>query len=413
RVGRLLVAENGQKGLEVFRNEKPDVVVTDILMPIMDGLAMAQAIRETEPDLPIIVTTAYNDDDYFLRSIEIGIDRFVLKPTNPFQLLQVVLKYAKSFWRLRERQLADQYVRFVLDIQPNLLMVVAEGEIEYFNRAFLEFFGISHPMDLKRTHTDPGDHLYTPEYTPLSRLWGSDWLKRFLEEPDRFPILYLARPNANEESPRPYSLTTNFLPEQGKTILSFSDITHIEHQMRHLEQKAFSDELTGVYNRARLQGLLTGEMGRSSRHGNPLSVILFDIDHFKTINDTHGHQAGDDVLKKLTKVIEENIRASELLARWGGDEFLVVAPESDLEQARILGEKLRKAVAEATFPHADSVRCSFGVARFVPKESLRGLMERVDRALYQAKEMGRDQVAVALDSPTTTDTTPNEAGDKA
>ena len=169
----------------------------------------------------------------------------------------------------------------------------------------------------------------------------------------------------------------------------------LKRMNRALQVQAATDPLTGLFNRGRFSQALGRETARAGRYNNSLSLILFDIDFFKQVNDTHGHLVGDEVLKELGKLCQQVIREQDLLARWGGEEFIVLAPETDLDGAARLAEKLRQAIASHVFSAGISVRCSFGVASFVPGETGDNLVNRADQALYTAKAQGRDQVVTA------------------
>lgn len=192
-------------------------------------------------------------------------------------------------------------------------------------------------------------------------------------------------------------------PEQGGSgaVIAFSDVTEqkkyqesLELINEILEKQASTDPLTGIFNRMKFSTVLGGELKRAQRYGTPLAVILLDIDKFKSINDTYGHLDGDNVLKALTRLLAANIRTSDTLARWGGEEFILLAPGSDLDSARLLAEKLRLAVAEYNFPIPRSVTSSFGVASYQPGDTELALTNRADQALYRAKEQGRNRVEV-------------------
>lgn len=159
-----------------------------------------------------------------------------------------------------------------------------------------------------------------------------------------------------------------------------------------LQAMATSDELTGLRNRHSLEPRLRAEMERSSRYGLPLSIVLFDIDHFKRVNDTWGHQAGDEVLRRMAGLASALVREPDDLFRWGGEEFLLVAPHTALAGAAALAEKLRLAVAREAFPLVGEVTASFGVAEWPPEGSLEAWFARVDQALYRAKNGGRNRV---------------------
>ncbi|MCG9677217.1 GGDEF domain-containing protein [Vibrio sp. Isolate24] len=158
---------------------------------------------------------------------------------------------------------------------------------------------------------------------------------------------------------------------------------------------SIKDELTQLYNRRALEELLPREVARSSRHRQPLSLLLLDIDHFKKINDTYGHQAGDRVLRTMGKLLILQTRKDDLSFRYGGEEFLVLLPNTDTENAVIVAEKLREAIKKAKMlpSNVDFCTASFGVTQFNGSDDWQSAIERADQALYSAKENGRNQVA--------------------
>lgn len=161
---------------------------------------------------------------------------------------------------------------------------------------------------------------------------------------------------------------------------------------RKLERLATTDQLTGLWNRRQLDERLLGEIERADRYGQDLALVLFDIDHFKRINDRFGHAAGDRVLAELGRRVRGHLRDSDGLGRWGGEEFLVLLPESDSEQACRLAEKLRRLVEALPFEGVGRVTARFGVAQRQPLEPPDAWFRRVDAALYRAKERGRNRV---------------------
>lgn len=160
-----------------------------------------------------------------------------------------------------------------------------------------------------------------------------------------------------------------------------------------LQRLAATDTLTGLRNRRAVSAFTEMEIKRAERYGDALSLIMFDIDHFKRINDTFGHLVGDEVLILVAKLISERIRASEVLARWGGEEFILILPQTDMENAVHLAGELRTLMQAYVFPHVGIVTASFGVTQFSPGDSMDNLLHRADIALYRAKENGRNRVA--------------------
>jgi diguanylate cyclase (GGDEF)-like protein len=159
-----------------------------------------------------------------------------------------------------------------------------------------------------------------------------------------------------------------------------------------LEKASVTDTLTGLFNRRRLDQTFDQELGRAIRYGHPLALILIDLDRFKTVNDTHGHQTGDEVLQRVATILRQEVRSTDTVGRWGGEEFLIICPETDLGGAMAMAEKLRGAIAAADWPPQTHMTGSFGVAQFRDGDSMKDLVARADSALYRAKTTGRNRV---------------------
>jgi diguanylate cyclase (GGDEF)-like protein len=166
----------------------------------------------------------------------------------------------------------------------------------------------------------------------------------------------------------------------------------IEHDEQELEKVATHDRLTGAWNRHRFEESLAQEIQRAARHHFPFSLIMFDIDHFKKVNDQCGHQVGDDLLAALSVYVSANIRDIDLLARWGGEEFMVILPSTGIEAAGRLAEKLRELIERGCFGEAGKITCSFGVTQYSPGDTVERMTRRVDAAMYEAKQSGRNCV---------------------
>lgn len=162
-----------------------------------------------------------------------------------------------------------------------------------------------------------------------------------------------------------------------------------------LRRVAQTDMLTGLYNRTKLDDLLRQEFERARRYARPLALVILDIDRFKTVNDELGHLMGDKVLQAIARTALQNIRITDRLGRWGGEEFLVICPEAALADALVVAERIRLGVATAAFPSGRRHSISAGVAALTPGDSVDSLLQRADTALYQAKNSGRDRVCAS------------------
>jgi diguanylate cyclase (GGDEF)-like protein len=169
----------------------------------------------------------------------------------------------------------------------------------------------------------------------------------------------------------------------------------LQELAQSLSHQASTDPLTGMSNRLKFDQALAGEVLRAERYKTPLSLIFYDIDYFKAVNDTHGHQTGDNVLKHMSRFVAGNIRGVDTLARWGGEEFAIMLPSCDGGIAAVAAEKLRSGIGLLTFDTAGRVTCSFGVAQYVEGDTAFALVARADHALYRAKVNGRNRVESA------------------
>jgi diguanylate cyclase (GGDEF)-like protein len=169
----------------------------------------------------------------------------------------------------------------------------------------------------------------------------------------------------------------------------------LDARSRDLEEKARLDPLTGAFNRQGLEEAMMQGLTEWRNEAKPLSIVMLDLDHFKQINDTYGHAAGDQVLSKVSALVQANIRSQDVFARWGGEEFVLVCRNTRLQEASLLAEKLRELIADTPLGPDGQVRASFGVATLRANETLEQIFARVDQALYQAKRSGRNRVQVS------------------
>ena len=272
-----------------------------------------------------------------------------------------------------------------------------EGRFTFLNAAALNILGYRDAGDLMGQSSHELTHYQYPDGTPYPEtecpiyqvmrsgeaLYG--WRDHFFKR-DGNPI------------PVEASATPLWEREGGifGGVVVFRDISEQRRLEEELEHQAMHDPLTGTYNRHFCDNLLVREVDRVERHPEPLALLMLDIDYFKAINDAHGHLVGDRVLKRLAQAIQGGLRSMDTLARWGGEEFLVILPNTAQEGALQLGERLRSAVAETDFgDDVGAVRVSIGAGERQEGEALRDWLERIDEALYRAKEAGRNRVEPA------------------
>jgi diguanylate cyclase (GGDEF)-like protein len=173
-------------------------------------------------------------------------------------------------------------------------------------------------------------------------------------------------------------------------------LAHIKVLSEKLSTIAYTDSLTKIYNRLHFAHFLDAEIDKVRRYGGTFSIIFFDLDYFKNVNDNFGHLAGDEVLEKVTEIVAKANRSADIFARYGGEEFIILTPETNLSGALVHAERLRNDIEQYEFPGVGHISSSFGVTEFdVEKDSVELLLERADKALYMAKEYGRNRVEKA------------------
>lgn len=194
---------------------------------------------------------------------------------------------------------------------------------------------------------------------------------------------------------RIYSKWADFMRDEKLHLSSVNNL--LQSKALQLEKLATIDKLTSLYNRVKFEQRFKEEISRVLRYNNePFSVVLFDVDNFKQINDTYGHITGDIVLQRIAGVVKNTIRTTDLACRWGGEEFIIIYPHTNISQAHEASEKIRKLIHELTFDSIKNVSCSFGIAQFQTDDTLQSLLARADQAMYQAKKGGKNRVEIAF-----------------
>ncbi|MDP3300996.1 MAG: diguanylate cyclase [Sulfuricurvum sp.] len=302
---------------------------------------------------------------------------------------QYILSSARD---IREQLSAQEKIlqlsKVVEQIDDGVVITDKNGIITYVNRAFTEHTGFSEQEILGKTHRLLKSGTYDPAF--YKALW------KIILHGDVFRMTVVNR-KKNGDLFYENKTITPLKDEEGNVtgfVSSGKDVTAETLLNKEMERIATIDKLTGIYNRHKFEEIFALEAERSRRFSQPLSLILIDIDHFKSVNDTYGHDIGDKVLQLMAKIIKENIRQVDVFARWGGEEFLVLSPSTDFDNIQILAEKLRVAVNEAIFPDVSHITISQGISTLLEEDTFIELFKRADMGLYHAKEHGRNQVGV-------------------
>lgn len=284
---------------------------------------------------------------------------------------------------------SGRFIRNILDSQEDIVIMTDGKNLQYVNKSFLDFAGHGSIEEFRQDHRCLCD-LFIRAEGFVHKKDGDDCIDHAVSESkEGFKVKMF---DIRKGMDRVFLGNTKRLPGEEKLyVISFRDITDIDNESRRFEYLSVTDSLTGIYNRLKFDNVLEGEIQRAKRFKRTFSLVMFDIDQFKDINDTFGHDAGDDLLKIMTRVLAKHVRSTDTFARWGGDEFAVLVVETPLEGATALAEKLR-ADTEATDFAFGKVTCSFGVTEFKGTDDLASIIKRVDEALYEAKSSGRNKV---------------------
>lgn len=388
----LYVAEDAEEGLNLFYEHHPDIVISDIKMPKMSGIEMVKKIKETDPDQAVIFTTAHSNNSFFMEAIELQVDGYLLKPVELKQLRNKIKKISEGLLLQRRYKSQKEIMNEIAHLQRNILAVLDENfHLLFLNDTALAFWGLQSMEEaleengMLSSRMVKGDGYFYP-----SMIKGRSWIAEIQDLEPHKRIIALR--SLDGESLRAYMVDIAYVKKTKHTIVTLSEITKIEEERASYQKRMYMDDLTQIYNRAMFDKQIDSEEKRSLRYGQALSMILLDIDHFKQVNDQYGHLAGDQVLKGISNLVKQSIRNHDFFARWGGEEFALLLPNTELEGAMKLAENLRKNIGSHRFPEGIFVSCSFGVASVRDKRE-KCLFRKADEALYEAKVQGRNRVA--------------------
>ncbi len=400
------VAENGLEGLKIFEEHKDniDLIVSDINMPKMDGLSMCEAIKKINPEIPLVITSAHNDTNFLKRSIEIGVTTYAMKPIDLYQLIESIVKAMEPI--ILKRKLIEMNlsleskieqeiskIKSILDAQDNIIIVTNKEEITNVNKKFLDFFGVDNFDEFISTKKNIFD-FFEEEFGFITKEQinkQESWIKyiKELHEIDR-----IVKIKGASEEEKIFAINVDYYDNKDDYyVFSLTDITKLKEKSNLLEYQASHDKLTGLFNRNRFDEIYAKEIKRARRYENDLSIIIFDVDDFKIVNDTYGHQVGDEVLKEMAQIILNNVREQDINVRWGGEEFLILLPQTNLEGAVLAANKIRIAINEHSFTDKSlTITGSFGVAQLLNEDSEKDFISRADKLLYEAKKTGKNKV---------------------
>ena len=421
-------AADGFAALRLCGQTSFDVVLLDVMMPGVDGFEVCRRLKSdpATAHVPIILVTALDQPGDRVRGLEAGADDFLTKPVDELSLIARVRSLARLKLVVDElRRRAEQSAS--LGLQGSGL---ADLSVDHAGRGRILLVedrasaGERLATSLAQEHEvmlepNAGEALFRAASGSFdlvvvsSTLQDQDPLRicsqfRALERTRDLPLLLLADGGERDQIVRGLDIGVNDylirpvdrneLQARVRTQLKRKRYTdRLREVMAESLQLAVIDPLTGLHNRRYLDSQLTALVDGADRSGKPLSLMILDIDHFKSVNDTYGHQAGDEILKAFASRVRSVVRRADLTCRLGGEEFIIVMPDTDIGAAGRVGERVRETVGSASFPIEDGGRTipitvSIGIAERNAGRDVETLMKRADRALYRSKALGRNRV---------------------
>ena len=421
----VVTANSGEQALAIINKELPDIVLLDVMMPGMDGFEVCRRIKANPATahLPVVMVTALDQVSDRVQGLDAGADDFLTKPVNDvalFARVRSLVRLKTMVDELRLRQATGESMGLAESAEGSFTEQPGRGRIlvvedrEQGAQRISETLSADHDIDIVSQTSEAivrakgGDYdlviaslsldrqdglrfcatlrsLETTRQTPILTLVDEGDLKRLVRALDIGVNDYLMRP-----------IERNELIARVRTQLRrkrYSD--RLRQSLQLSLEMAVTDQLTGLFNRRYMSRHLSTLMADGA--SKPVSFLILDVDFFKQINDTYGHDVGDEVLREFASRISANVRGIDLACRYGGEEFVVVMPDTDLSFAYMVAERLRQSVADAPFSVSASaqqvpVTISIGVAASGGGDTPDVLLKRADQALYRAKRDGRNRV---------------------
>jgi len=421
----VLTAYDGATALELAAGHAPDIVLLDVMMPGMDGFAVCRRLKD-DPltrHIPVVLVTALDSRGDKIAGLEAGADEFLTKPIDDmllFARVRSLTRLKMAIDELRQREASGRRLGviggssgrlggaggrvLVVDDNPRQLQrIVAELSVEHRPVAEIE------PENALLTAKGPVDVVLVNaaarnfDGLRLAAALRSDERTRhvpvlaIVDADDRKRLVKALEIGVNDVLTRP--IDPQEMAARVRTQVKRKRYTDFLRQnLDYSLELAVTDELTGLNNRRFMESQIIALVERAAAGGDPVAALMIDIDHFKKINDTYGHDVGDEVLREFAARLVTNVRAIDLPCRYGGEEFTVIMPGANIEAAERVAERIRLHVAGAPFRVAAgsellNVTISIGVAASMGEaDTPEALVKRADEAVYAAKAGGRNRV---------------------
>ncbi|MDP2808403.1 MAG: response regulator [bacterium] len=414
-------AVNGAQAVEKALSFLPDVILLDVVMPELNGYQVTEKLKANPATsgIPIILVTGLGSVDDKVKGLESGADDFLTKPFNLQELLARVhslIKLKKLQDQLKElsgRQPAPVHIKKVLSSYRSHILIVEDDErITNICKSILGAGG--YVVDIAPDGEEAQKYLRAaiPDLILLDLMLpginGLDLLKQLKEDSvtkDIPVIIITALSDLKTKVKSFYMGVDDYLVKPVNSLELLARVkANIRKHMAQQElkysldetfQQSITDPLTGLYNRHYLSTVMDRELALFKRHGRMFSLMIMDIDNFKSINDNLGHLSGDQVLTGAARILKDEIRTSDLAVRYGGDEFIVVFSDTKEDQAMVIAQRIREAVEQKKFIEGKEQKASVSIGLTQASEqdnSGEDIIKRADDAMYQAKRAGKNRV---------------------
>lgn len=385
--------DNGQEGLRWLSQSPVDLIILDIIMPEMDGFEMAARIRSNPltRSIPIIFITMRNDEQVVQEAFDNGGNDCISKPIKSTELIARIKMHLSLSDKNREIRQKILLIEQMIEKQNNLIFITDGTSLIKANKAFLEYSGFDDikTFNQQYPHIDDFFRVYSPIHE--ERLITNLLCQTFSDLSVFSSARIIELQMEGGDAPVMFKADAVYMGSNYDFIITMTDVSLYQEEKNLLLHHATHDHLTGLYNRRAMNDYLEHFLETARRYRTPFSVILFDIDNFKQINDTLGHLEGDNVIKNIAQHIQK-MRKSDIGCRYGGEEFLVILPETKIEDAYLTADLLRMEIQNDRSLGLGAITCSFGIAQFNNDTSFESILSRADIALYHAKSNGKNRI---------------------
>jgi two-component system, cell cycle response regulator len=426
----VVTAASGADALKICERAECDVVLLDVMMPDMDGFEVCQRLKSNPAThhIPVVMVTALDQPSDRVKGLQSGADDFLTKPVSDVALIARVRSLARLKMmtdELRMRAVTSRDIGIESPEREAVAETGLQGKILIVDdrpASAERVHGMlqeAHTVDIE---TDPNEALFHAAEGNYDLVIVSLALENFdglrlcsqvrsLERTRNVAILAIAEAESNTRLVRGLEIGVNDylarpidkneLMARVRTQIRKKQYTErLRDNVQMSIEMAITDALTGLYNRRYMETHVGTLVEQAAARGKPLTVLVIDVDYFKSVNDSWGHDTGDDVLREFAIRIKKLIRGIDLACRYGGEEFVVVMPDTDMAVATVVAERLRRRIASEPFPiqqgaHTIEVTISIGIAALGHDENAAMVIKRADQALYRAKRDGRNRVVPA------------------